>query len=600
MDLGLKPCRHHAQKSEKEDNLSIRKAMKKIKIALLGILILFATASLGWSATYYVDATGGNDSNNGISEATPWKTIVQVNSNSFSPGDSILFKKGAMWRERMTVPSSGSTGNVITFGAYGTGAAPIISGSNLITGGWSKDSANIWKSTVTTRPTIVYFNGSHGKLVAAKANITSEFKWYWVANVLYVWSPPDSDPSAYYASPGIEAGARTRALQTNNKTYVTFDGLTLRDANTNDSVVNVGSNIVTSIVFQNCVVERGGGSGFSIKGSTIAASVAINNCTIQNNAGFGIWFENMYTAATVSNNTVTGNGWGSLRDSQQYSGIQGRLGNVAIFGNTIHDNTLGTASANNQSHGIYALATTAVVNIHDNVIFNHPNGEGIKLIGSANVYRNIIYGNATGGIEVGQNGSTNVVYLLHYNVIYGNGPASGVNGIVEQSKGTGKISLTVENNTIYQNGGTGQQELKIADNIAALIVKNNLFYAAPTRRTMWVLAQTGTVSIDYNLHWRADGNPSIYYGGNEKTWAQWQVMGYDLHGVNGAPLLVSASTSDFSLQSTSPCINAGTDVGLSVDLAGRQVPYGAAPDIGAYEWWSPHPSAPRSPRIVPN
>jgi len=34
MDLGLNPCRHDAQKSKKEDNLSTRKAMEKIKIAL--------------------------------------------------------------------------------------------------------------------------------------------------------------------------------------------------------------------------------------------------------------------------------------------------------------------------------------------------------------------------------------------------------------------------------------------------------------------------------------------------------------------------------------------------------------------------------------
>jgi hypothetical protein len=99
MDLGLKPCRHHAQKSEKEDNLSIRKAMKKIKIALLGILVLFVTASLGWSATYYVDATSGKDTNTGLSQTTAWKTIAKVNASRFEPGDQILFKRGEGWRE---------------------------------------------------------------------------------------------------------------------------------------------------------------------------------------------------------------------------------------------------------------------------------------------------------------------------------------------------------------------------------------------------------------------------------------------------------------------------------------------------------------------
>jgi hypothetical protein len=45
-----------------------------------------------------------------------------------------------------------------------------------------------------------------------------------------------------------------------------------------------------------------------------------------------------------------------------------------------------------------------------------------------------------------------------------------------------------------------------------------------------------------------------------------------------------AATPDFSLLSTSPCINAGTDVGLTEDYEGNRVPRGRAPDIGAYEY----------------
>jgi hypothetical protein len=88
-------------------------------------------------ATYYVDATGGSDSANGTSDSTPWKTIAKVNAATFSAGDSILFKKGETWREQLTVPSSGSAGNPITFGAYGSGEKPVITGANLVTPGTS-------------------------------------------------------------------------------------------------------------------------------------------------------------------------------------------------------------------------------------------------------------------------------------------------------------------------------------------------------------------------------------------------------------------------------------------------------------------------------
>jgi hypothetical protein len=39
---------------------------------------------------------------------------------------------------------------------------------------------------------------------------------------------------------------------------------------------------------------------------------------------------------------------------------------------------------------------------------------------------------------------------------------------------------------------------------------------------------------------------------------------------------------DFTLQATSPCINAGTDVNITTDYAGN--PIVGAPDIGAYEF----------------
>lgn len=89
-------------------------------------------------SVYYVDQTSGNDSSADPTNInTPWKTIAKVNSSTFSGDDQILFKKGEVWRETLTVPSSGTAGHPITFGAYGTGASPVISGSDLITAGWS-------------------------------------------------------------------------------------------------------------------------------------------------------------------------------------------------------------------------------------------------------------------------------------------------------------------------------------------------------------------------------------------------------------------------------------------------------------------------------
>jgi hypothetical protein len=91
------------------------------KIILFAFLVWSGLAS---ATTYYVSSSTGNDSNNGTSSATAWQTIAHVNGQSFQPGDSVMFKRGDVWNESLTPASSGSSGNPITFDAYGSGAAP--------------------------------------------------------------------------------------------------------------------------------------------------------------------------------------------------------------------------------------------------------------------------------------------------------------------------------------------------------------------------------------------------------------------------------------------------------------------------------------------
>lgn len=71
--------------------------------------------------------SGGTDS--------VFATIADVNacnSTQLPPGSNVYFRKSQTWREQLTVPSSGSAGSPITFGAYGSGANPIIDPSILV------------------------------------------------------------------------------------------------------------------------------------------------------------------------------------------------------------------------------------------------------------------------------------------------------------------------------------------------------------------------------------------------------------------------------------------------------------------------------------
>lgn len=77
---------------------------------------------------YYIDATAGSDSGDGLTEATAWQTFTNVKASNFSAGIVCRLKRGESWTELLTVPSSGVDGDRITFDAYGIGADPIIDG----------------------------------------------------------------------------------------------------------------------------------------------------------------------------------------------------------------------------------------------------------------------------------------------------------------------------------------------------------------------------------------------------------------------------------------------------------------------------------------
>jgi hypothetical protein len=90
--------------------------------------------------SYYV-SSAGNDSNDGASPATPWKTLAKVNGATFVAGDRVLLRRGDRWKEILTVPRSS-----LALGAYGDSPiydsegyctnAPVIDGGEP-QGSWS-------------------------------------------------------------------------------------------------------------------------------------------------------------------------------------------------------------------------------------------------------------------------------------------------------------------------------------------------------------------------------------------------------------------------------------------------------------------------------
>ncbi|SFM11673.1 Right handed beta helix region [Gracilibacillus orientalis] len=77
---------------------------------------------------YYVDATNGNDDNDGTTEDAAWKSLDKVNATTFEPGDKILLKAGQSWTGQLYPKGSGDSDKPIVIDQYGSGDKPKIEG----------------------------------------------------------------------------------------------------------------------------------------------------------------------------------------------------------------------------------------------------------------------------------------------------------------------------------------------------------------------------------------------------------------------------------------------------------------------------------------
>ena len=109
---------------------------------------------------YYV-SNSGSDSNGGRSPDDAFQTIAKVNTLSLVGGQSVLFERGDTFNDAtLTVNYSGTASTPITYGAYGTGNNPVLSGFTEVTG-WTNEGGGVYSKTISTNtnPEIVTIDG---------------------------------------------------------------------------------------------------------------------------------------------------------------------------------------------------------------------------------------------------------------------------------------------------------------------------------------------------------------------------------------------------------------------------------------------------------
>lgn len=509
---------------------------------------------------YYVSPSG-SDAANGLTIATAWQTINKINTSTFVAGSKILFEKGGTWREQLEIPSSGTADAYITFSSYGTNpldAPPRIIGStHAIT--WTNTTGNIWESATTlNEPYLtdtdphgnIYFIGTSLAVTVGKrktysggyGNLVAEYDWTWNANKIYVYSA--TDPDVRYNS--IEAAQRLHAFHLEGEQYIEIDGIDMFYTQTTGVWEAYPTTNKTGLIVRNCEIAYIGypaGDGFGTHASY--NNVLYEHNIIHDCGRRGISLNN-YSNNIIQNTTVQNNVFynGNHTTSIDIATGMGGYNNVIIRSNLIYD----PSSATRSSIQMYANAaggTLTNLYIYNN-IFKNPSPESLRFnghIASAYVYNNTFYQQATYSY-------TGDAHFIE----------------IDDAYSTGSNTISIKNNIFYSLlatdlGGAGVGIYsEPAQNYALLAVDYNRYYRTGTLRVI------SANSASYHM----DDLATIRSG-----------LGWETNSPAFADPAFTTDGYDFSLQSTSTCIDAGINVGISNDFYGyKRV---RITDIGAIE-----------------
>jgi hypothetical protein len=485
----------------------------------------------------------------------------------------ILFKRGEVWREKLIVSSSGSSGSRIIFGAYGSGDDPQILGSigKSSSGDWTREAGgSFWYASVPAGPNIAWRNDLALSRVANKADLNSSTEWWWDAanRRAYVWSDGGINPADRGGANVFEFPQRDTCISPGvNVDYIEWQDLELRYSNQYGLLTYTGNtylsmNRVGSKHHYKTGMYFNGGSNHSIRNCMIYDTGNMPDVPDPTTAPqTGIFLANVNTAQIEGTHvSYTGRAgicvWGSIS------------ANITITNNDVsHPGLAGSHAYGVQIYG----STSADINnvlIQNNYIHDcgHANIYLINRITNLRIFYNLL-------VNGGTLGSGDYLGNLSGN---GDGAAYAV------------VSPKIYNNVFYQSpcNVVNRNNVRISSYLylEAADFKNNIFYNGNTNSMSRTYgsdhAHKIPPTLNYNCHYSANSGNLLSVEGVVSTWAG-RPTGIETSGKNSNPLFAAAG--DFKLQSGSPCIEAGTNVGLTRDYAGNQVPQGSAPEIGAYE-----------------
>ena len=307
-----------------------------------------------------------------------------------------------------------------------------------------------------------------------------------------------------------------------------------------------------------------------------ASWIVVDGLLLRDSTEAGVRINSPGANNVVSNCEITAVGEGVLVANSN---------NNLITGNVIHDNKMvvNTPTPTNDDYGDNGVVIDTGLNneVSYNTIYNcvapsydyGTDGGAFELYGTTDgtyIHHNNVYEN-NGVLEMGapsiSDTANNVV--VAYNVMRNNLQGGGV--IYAHNSGTFGVmvdNLRIENNTIVETKYTSGKILgsSASPPSGMLSFTNNIVYLTASGVNFSNYAFTTRSHNLYNVL------PGSFLGGLQAG------------EIVGDPLFSNSQANDYHLQEPSPAIDKGLALGYLKDFDGNTVPFGSAPDIGAYEW----------------
>ena len=539
----------------KKDNMFLNKSGTSMESTGINV-----AAALTSSKIYYVSPSG-NDSSNGLSSASAWKTIAKVNATELSPGDLVLFQGGQTFNGRLYIRNSGIAGFNIKFSSYGTGRATINGGSGTAVYAYncsyiSIDSlivAGSWNATTQLGNDaygILFYNDLAGNVKLGEVAVNRcEVKGFAKSGIGILSWPADGSQSGY--------------------TKISVVGNTVHD-NGACGITTLGPS------------PTAGSTAYAFTSVYVGYNRVYNNLGVKastgKHSGNGILIGDA-AAGTIEYNVAYNNGWYNTSTAGGPAAIWCYDSNNLIFQyNEAHHNGTGAGTPDGDGFDLDGGAVNCIMQYnysHDNygagfLVWEYGNA---RIKNSGNIIRyNISQNDNTnnnntvyGGISMGPNCNNNLVYNNTF--------------------------WSVKGSSVFVTGGTGNK------------FYNNIF---ATQGTAPCIVSTSGSFFMNNNYYNPSGFRVRFAGSTYTTLASFRNTANEKYngvakGYNVNPQLTSPGTAGnvntgnpnvithYIPLSGSAMINTGfnlTTLGLNVgtrDFRKGSIPFGGGYDIGACE-----------------